>query len=250
MTVRVWELASALFIFLIAAVFLLGGQPIEGAVAAALGTFWLVGRANIPQWIGYGYVRRSAAFELIRAVALCIVLLAAMATTFVAWALGWNRDPEGPLLFIALGGVMVLLRYEIERRFEHFDDLARGGDAEAAVGSALDDLDGFEVEHNWLRPDGFGNVDHIAHRLADGAWFAIETKSGWFRTQAAAQAVSNALAVKKREGVTWVTAVVCVGKATDPVREHRHGNSRVWIVRRDHLAGWLPTAPTTQTYFR
>jgi hypothetical protein len=248
MTVRLWELATTLLVFLLATIFLLGGQPIEGAVAAALAIFWVVGRATVPEWLGYRYVSRHAALELVRVIALVVVLLAAMATMFVALALGWNHDREGPFLFIALAGVMVLLRYEIERRFGHYENLADGGRAEVEVGEILDGLDRFDVEHNWLPSGGFGNVDHIVRRESHGAWFAIETKSGWFRVQNASQVIRNALAVKQRVDARWVTPVVCVGKAKDPVREHRQGKARVWVVRRDQLASWLPSARSTQTY--
>lgn len=246
MIVRLWELATALVIVLFAALFMLGGQVIEGAVVAALGVFWALGRAKVPEWLGPHYLRRKASLELAKIAALYVCMLAAVAATVIGLLEHWNRDPEGPVLELALMGVMVLLYNDLSRRFRDVDNLVVGGDAEAAVAEALESLDGADVHHNWLTESGFGNVDHYLRR-SDGEWFAIETKGGWFRPDNAAQAVRSALAVKARYEVAWVTAVVCVGKAREPVREYRTGNSRVWIVRHDHLAAWLPTARSTRS---
>jgi hypothetical protein len=246
-TVRLWELATAVVIVLFGALFVVGGQVIEGVVVAALGIFWTFGRAKVPEWLGPRYLRRKASLELAKIAALSVCMLAATAASAVALVEHWNRDPEGPLLDLALIGVMVLLYNDLNRRLRDVDNLILGGNAETAVAEILESLDGAEVHHNWLPENGYGNVDHFVRR-SDGEWFAIETKSGWFRPENAAQAVRSALAVKSYAGAPWVTPVVCVGKAREEVREYRSGKSRVWVVSRSRLAESLPTAPSTRSW--
>jgi hypothetical protein len=247
-TVRVWEMAVALFGAAIAFVLVFGGAIIEGVVLGSLSGYWLLGRARVPEDLGARFLHRKALAELLKALALSLVMLAVLATIVVASLLGWNRDPEGPLLFAALLGVTVLLKRDLEDRIVRIDRFERGGDAEIAVAHALATLPaGWSVEHNLLRGDGYGNVDHVVTR-PDGECFVIETKSTGYRSRYLGQTVSCAIAVKKQRRLRWVSPVLCIDDPEQIPEERRLGRARVWLVDRRQLADWLLTASTTRSW--
>jgi hypothetical protein len=248
MTVRLWRVGVAALAALCAALFFVTAHVFEGVTVLVVTTLWFVDRARVSEALGAEFLHHKAYLEFAKIMALAVAVFATFAAIILGLLLDWNHDPEGPILFAALAGLMYLLAREAERRLVTFENLMDGGNAEVLVSNELRRLpEGFEAEDNWLRPDGYGNVDHIVRR-PDGEFFAIETKSGHFRHEAARQALWGALAVKKSRDLRWVTPVVCATKSTEPPRTVRDRNSDVWVVALADLAKWLPTARPTRRY--
>jgi hypothetical protein len=246
-TITAWRLPVAVLAVLFSLVLVLGGLVLEGVIISAVAMLWLVSHAGVAESAGIRFLHRRAYIEFAKIVLLAVLLLTAVAAIAVGFALGWNRHPEGPVMFSALYGVAILLMRELERCSKTFENHMDGGDAEVYVSELLQTLpDDWRVEENWLRPDGRGNVDHIVVR-PDGTWFAIETKSHRFRHAAAAQAVGGAVAVKVAHNVPWVVPVVCVVDETQPTSERAVGRSKVWVVDRSRLLELLKTVPLRQT---
>jgi hypothetical protein len=227
---------------------LLSGAVIEGVVFGCVAVLWLIGRGRVPEQLGAHFLHRKATLELLKSACLAIILLAAIATVFTATVLHWNRDPEGPVLYCALIGVMILLKRELEGRFTLIDRLQAGGSAELAVADELSRLPAsWTVEHNVLRSDGRGNVDHIVTR-PDGECFVVETKSGCYRIGHLGQALGCAVGIKKDRRLRWTSPVICVDDPHQRPELKSHGKSHVWVVDRHQLAEWLPSATSTRRY--
>jgi hypothetical protein len=245
MVISLWRLPVAALGLALALILLIDGAVFEAVTVGSIVVLWFVDRAGVPESLGARFLHRKADLELIKIVVLAVVTVAALAAMFAGFAFGWNHDSEAPVLYAALPALMFMLVRDIERRLDLLEDLRRGGDAELLVSGVLEDLPGDWVrEDNWLRADGKGNVDHIVRR-ADGEWFAIETKSGRFRHSAAGQAVGCAVAVQKARRLRWVSPIVCVAADYAPTLQ-RVGNADVWVVGRQQLAAWLPTATPTR----
>jgi len=247
MVVALWRLPVAALGLALALVLLIGGAVFEAVIVGAVVVLWFVDRAGVPESLGARFLHRKADLELVKIVVLTAVVVAALAAMFAGFSFGWNHDSEGPVLYAALAGLMFLLMRDVDRRMDLFENLRDGGNAELLVSAELRKLpDGWECEDNWLRADEKGNVDHIVRR-PDGEWFALETKSGRFRHAAASQAVGCAVAVQKARHLRWVTPVVCVGGDQLPTL-HRVGKAGVWVIGRDRLADWLPSAAPTHRH--
>jgi hypothetical protein len=192
---RVWEIVVAIFGVLLAAFLALGGTVAEAVVAASLTALWFVGRLTIVDVPGVagGFVQKKANVEFARSIALALILLAVIAVTWGGALAGWGRGVEGRLLFISLSGLMILLAREFEARMDLVDRLRRGARSEKQVGAMLDQLrrEGWEVIDDWCRDDRRANVDHAVR--GPGGAFAVETKSGTYRSSYLGQAIGNAM---------------------------------------------------------
>lgn len=239
MTFVGWRLATSALGVLLGALFVATGFVFEGVIAASVASLWFLAHAGVPESVGVRFLHHQAYLQFARLAILVVLTLAALAALAVGFVLRWNTDPEGPLLFASLAGCAVLLMREVERASLSFDRLMDGGNAEVLVYNELHTLpDGWVSDHNWLRPDGFGNVDHIV-RSPEGDWFAIETKSHRFRYRDLRQAVTGALEVRKALGLRWVTPVLCVNDREQQTVQRRVGNAVVWVVDREALAPFL-----------
>lgn len=239
MTFVAWRLATTVLGLLLGVLFLGTGFIFEGVITASVALLWCLVHARVPESVGVRFLHHQAYLQFARLAVIVILVLAALAALAVGFVLRWNTEAQGPLLFAALAGCAVLLMREAERTVVSFDRFMDGGDAEVRVYNELRTLpDGWVSDHNWLRPDGFGNVDHIVGS-PDGRWFAVETKSHWFRYRDLRQAVTGALAVKNALDVRWVTPVLCVDDRQQKTVQRRVGNAFVWVVDREKLAGFL-----------
>lgn len=92
---------------------------------------------------------------------------------------------------------------------------------------------------NFLRDDGWGNIDHVAWG-ASGV-YAIETKSGQLRRSHLRQAAGNAAWLKGKLAVPWVTAVICL-----PDETPAHQDGWVYVMGQRELLDWLRSRPPRQ----
>lgn len=241
MKARVWEFSVAIFGIVYGLLLVVGGTIPEGVVVGALTVIWFVGRMTIIDAPGVagGFVQKRANVELARSLALGLIFLAVMAVQLGGALAGWGHGTQGRLLFAALIGLMLLLKREIESRMDLVDRLRVGAAAEKQVGGVLASLrqEGWEVIDDWCRDDRFGNVDHAVR--GPGGVFAIETKSGSYRSRHLGQAIGNAMWLKTKWHEPWVTAVVCVDDEDQRPAERFLGRSSVWVVDWRQLPDWL-----------
>lgn len=241
MRVRVWEFSVAVFGVVYGALLVVGGAVPEGVVVASVTVVWFVGRLTIIDAPGVagGFVQKRANVELVRSIALGMILLVVIAVEFGAALAGWGKDLQGRLFVMALIGLMLLLKREIESRMDLFDSFQLGATSEKQVGAVLDQLrqDGWEVIDDWCRDDRRANVDHAVR--GPGGVFAIETKSGAYRSRHLGQAISNAMWLRGKWREPWVTAVVCVDDEHQQPVERFLGRSSAWVVDWRQLPDWL-----------
>ena len=152
-------------------------------------------------------------------------------------------DQHGPVAFWALLGFSLFLVREVYRVGEDAIGWMLGSDTERAVAREIDPLrdQGWLVTHD-IRKDFGGNVDHFL--TGPNGAFAIETKRGRPRTSDRGQAISNAIWAKRKFGLRFVTAILCVG--TDPpAQPEQHGP--VWVLGKEHLVEFLRSTTPTPT---
>jgi hypothetical protein len=260
MKARVWEISVAAVGLLFAAFLLVGGTVAEGVVAASLTVVWFVGRLTIIDSPGVagGYVQKKANVAFAQSVGLGLILLAVVGVQLGGALAGWGRDVQGRLLFLSLIGLMFLLKREIESRMDVVDRYRLGAASEKQVGAALAPLrdEGWEIIDDWCRDDRRANVDHAVR--GPGGVFAIETKSGGYRSRQLGQAINNAIWLKGKWHERWVTAVVCVDDKDQQPVEKGLGRTSAWVVDWRDLPDWLrsqesrsrPVPSTTSTSVR
>lgn len=235
--VRAWEFVVAVVGFLIALLYALTGAPllavgIAGGVAAGLAA--RMSPIELPG-VAAGHVRRQAQLETAKLLSLVAAQLAVLALMVTAALGDWSQDPEGLVAVLALSGLSILLLIELNRRGDIVLNYVLGARSEQSVSKELEQLPSeWFVTHNWKKQFG-GNIDHIA--IAATGAFAIETKSGGYRSAAGSQAIGAAMELRYLTGIGWVTAVVCVPDGETPIKK-----GAVWIVPRRQLAAWLQTS--------
>lgn len=242
-TVRVWQLCAGVLGLLLSAMLLAGGGYAIGLFFLAVTTVWLVFRLRVaePGHVAGAFAVRRGRLKLAQTAVLLAIYVCVCATLFVAQHDNWSRHTEGQVATYALAGFAFLLLREMNRLGDSALNWLSGGWAEQAVGTSLAELreDGWTVIDNWLRDDGWGNIDHVVWG-PNGA-YAIETKSGSFRRSHLSQALGNAAWTKRKLGVRWVTAVVCV-----PGRAEPREDGYAWVVGRECLVEWLRKRPLSR----
>jgi hypothetical protein len=227
--------------------FVLSGALLEAVVVGTTSSLWFVSRLRILDDAGTGslFLRRKALLEGVQMLCLGVLMLAAIAVTIAIVFLPWKHTAEGRLLDLALVGIVLLLKRELERHDEAFHRLHRGIDAEEAVADALSAVRdrGWEVVNGWPRESG-GNLDHAVR--GPNRVFAIETKSYRFPTNKdLSQAIRNAVWLKQQWNVDWVVPVVCVNQPGLDAVERFSGANGVWVVDRRTLSDWLVAMDAT-----
>jgi len=234
--VRSWEglllcLPGGLSVF-----FLLSGQLAAGLVLAAVVILLAVSRAQIPELnIAGGYARARAFLLLGRWIALYLIFAVVIWLFILMHEQHWTRDPHGTVAFWSLLGFSLFLARELYRVAEQANAWLLGSDMEREVARELDPLraEGWLITHD-IRKDRGGNVDHFL--TGPNGAFAIETKRGRPRVSDRGQAISNAIWAKRKFGLPFVTAILCVG--TDPpAAPEQHGP--VWVLGREQLLEFL-----------
>jgi hypothetical protein len=234
--VRSWEgfllcLPGGLSVFLV-----ISGEVVAGLVLAAVVLMLAVSRAQIQERNVAGGYARARAFLLIgQGVALFLIYGVVVWLFFVMQTEHWTNDSHGRVAFWALLGFSLFLAREVYRVGDQATGWLLGSDMERDVAREIDPLrdDGWLITHD-IRKDFGGNVDHFL--TGPNGAFAIETKRGRARVSDRGQAISNAIWAKKKFGLRFVTAILCVG--TDPpVEPEQHGP--VWVLGKEHLAEFL-----------
>jgi hypothetical protein len=245
MSLRRWEALVGLGGMLVSLLLLISFDVAEAVVLAALSTAWVAGRIRVLERFDVpgAYSLDQARVRTVQAFALWVILIAISAILIAGGMAGWGRDTEGRFLVAACVGLAVLLGRDLEARVDLIWRLKRGGRAEEEVGDELSVLRdaGWEVINNWKRDDGYGNVDHVVRGPA--GVFAVETKSGRYRTADLGQAVGNAIWVKHKLHARWVTAILCVNDPEREPAEVRSGRSTVWVIDQRGLRQWLAEQP-------
>jgi hypothetical protein len=236
--VRSWEglllcLPGGLSVFLV-----ISGHGAAGLVLAAVVLMLAVSRAQIQERnVAGGYARARAFLLLGRWLALLVIFGVVVWLFFVMHSGHWTDDEHGRVAFFALVGFSLFLVREVYRVGEDAIGWLLGSDTEREVARAIDPLrdEGWLITHD-IRKDFGGNVDHFL--TGPNGAFAIETKRGRPRTSDRGQAISNAIWAKRKFGLRFVTAILCVG--TDPpAAPEQHGP--VWVLGREHLVEFLRT---------
>jgi hypothetical protein len=238
MKVQVWVLVAAALGGFIALVYVLSGDVGVGigfgaATAAALSTQL---RPLDRRGIAAGRIRSEAKITTIKVISLAAGLLCVFYFSIQA-ALGhWGRTESGLVATLALTGLEAMLFIELRRQGDDLFNRLRGAVGEETVRDLLDPLqeEGWIVVHNWDRTRA-GNIDHIV--VGETGAFAIETKSGPYRSNAGAQAIGAAMAVRELADLSWVTPVACVADQDTPARK-----GPVWVVGPESLVEWITSA--------
>jgi hypothetical protein len=233
---RWWEITLLVPFAGVAILFLIGGQPIAGVVLVALIVVVVGLRAQIRERnVAGGYARVRGFLLIAEWAALLSIYLVVVWMYFVMWHGHWTRDRHGTVAFWALAGLGFFLARECLRVGTDAGHWLLGGDMEREVARVLDPLreEGWLVTHDIRRERG-GNIDHFVS--GPHAAFVIETKSGANRAAARNQAIANAVWAKKKFGVRWVTAVLCVG--TDPPAQPMQ-QGHAWVLGKAQLAEFL-----------
>jgi hypothetical protein len=235
-------IAGAVIGVLVGISLVVGGAVAEGVVAACLTVAWFAGHVTIADRPGIAgrFASHTANLELVRSVALSVVMVAVIGVTMAVALVGWTRDTEGRLLVFALVGVAFLMNRDLDVRIKFMERWERGAASEQAVGDALAQLRHYpdwEVIHDWNRDDRRGNVDHAVRGPA--GVFAIVTNSGRYRNTDLGQAVGNAIWLKTKWNAKWATAVVCVDDETQSPERKVYGRSSAWVIDRRGLVPWL-----------
>lgn len=219
--------------------FLLSGQIAAGLVLAAVVVVLAASRAQIPELNVAGGYARTRAFLLIgKWVALFVIYGVVVWLFFVMHEEHWTRDRHGMVAFWALLGFSLFLAREIYRVGEQALNWLLGSAMEREVARELDPLreEGWLITHD-IRKDRGGNVDHFV--TGPTGAFAVETKRGRPRVSDRGQAISNAIWAKKKFGLPFVAAILCVG--TDPpAAPEQHGP--VWVLGKEQLVEFLRAA--------
>jgi hypothetical protein len=231
--------ATALAAF--AVLLILSEDYVSGPALLAIVLLVAISRVSIVERnLAGSYERGRSRLAFLRAFVLWVINISVAATLVVAGAQHWTTlDTRGRVAVWALVGFAWLLYREMDRRGDEAINRLKGSQAEEHVGRQLELMrpHGWEVVHN-LKKDIRGNIDHMV--WGDRGVYAIETKSGRFRHSDVSQAIGNALWVKRKFGVRWVTAVLCVGEdPPSPPRQVRYA----WVLGPDDLVQWLQTRP-------
>jgi Nuclease-related domain len=238
MKVRFWVLVAAAFGGFIAVVYTLAGAVGIGAGFAAATAVGLATqlRPEDRRGIAGGRVRNEAKIAALKAISIAFGLACVFGFLVRSAINHWGRSQPGLVAILALTGLEATLFIELRRQVDDLLNRLRGAVGEETVRDLLDPLrdEGWIVVHNWDRQNG-GNIDHIV--IGETGAFAIETKSGRYRSQAGGQAIGAAMAVRELTGVGWVTAVACVADQDKPTQK-----GPLWVVGPGSLVGWLTSA--------
>lgn len=133
----------------------------------------------------------------------------------------------------AILGLCFMLLTELWRSGEATQKWFVGARAEREVGGKLAVFKdrGWLLLHGYKR-DNWGDIDHVL--CGPGGAYAIETKSYGYRISDVGQATRNAVWLRDKLEVPWVTGVLCVDDDRPPFKK-----DRIWIVNHSDLVGWL-----------
>lgn len=133
----------------------------------------------------------------------------------------------------AIVGLCFMLLTELSRSGQATRKWLSGARVEREIGGKL----GVFKERGWVllhgyKRDNWGDIDHVL--CGPGGAFAIETKSYGFRPSDVSQATRNAIWLRDKLEVPWVTGVLCVDDERAPFRR-----DKIWVVNHRDLVAWL-----------
>jgi hypothetical protein len=232
---QIWEIGVAVGALLLAGLLFAAGGVVQGVAFVLFAAVWVIARVDvIADVTSAGRAARfRARLGIARFVVLVIVYFAATAGLFVVAFSDEKSTTVGQIAAFALCGLTALLFLELRRTDDDTINWLKGSKAEENVGGELDKLreEGWMVIHG-LPNDWGGDVDHIV--CGPRGAYSIETKSGRFRRPDRHQATRNAVWVKKKLGVPWVTGVLCVGEDIPPTK-HEY----IWVMGHGYILDWI-----------
>lgn len=235
MTLRVWEIVTAVLGAAFAAIFIFSNASGLGFALLAADGLWVVTRLRIEERHDQAgrYATLRGRLGLAKVILLLLIYAAAV------WGLFVIKDDVGGkaratiVAAFAVAGLCYFLLTELRRGADDALNWLRGGRAESLNGADLGVLEehGWLVLHNYKRERG-GDIDHIV--CGPHGAYAIETKSYGFRYRDMRQTKSNAWWLHEKLGIPWATGILCVAEDHPP--EHK---DPIWVVGRDHLVSFI-----------
>jgi hypothetical protein len=133
----------------------------------------------------------------------------------------------------AIIGLCFMLLTELSRSGDATRKWFVGARAEREIGNKLAAFKsrGWLLLHGYKR-DNWGDIDHVL--CGPGGAYAIETKSYGYRPSDVGQAVRNAIWLRDKLEIPWVTGVLCVDDDRAPFKK-----DKIWVVNHRDLVGWL-----------
>lgn len=235
MTLRLWEVAVATASLLFGAIFLFSGMPGLGLGLLAADLLWLVTRIEILENHDEPahYTTLRGQLGILKLVLLLGLNAAAIyAIYFIEHDFG-ARTRGTVVADFAIIGLCFMLLTELWRCGETTRKWFVGARAEREIGGKLVAFKnrGWLLLHGYKR-DAWGDIDHVL--CGPGGAYAIETKSYPYRASDVLQATRNAVWLREKLQVPFVTGVLCVDDVRPPFRK-----DKVWIVSHRDLVGWL-----------
>jgi hypothetical protein len=161
----VWEAVVALLGLLLVALLLVGGGYAVGLFFLATTSVWIASRIRVaePGHIAGAFAIRRGRLHVARTGILFAIYLGVCLALLVAAQDHWSRDIEGQVAAYSLAALGFLLLREIRQSGDTAFNWLTGGRAEQAVAGVLEPLksEGWIVIDNFVRDDGWGNVDHV-----------------------------------------------------------------------------------------
>ncbi len=235
MRLKLWQVAVATAAWLFAAVFLFSDMSGLGLGLLAADLLWLVTRIEILE-----NHDEPAHYTTLRG-QLGILKLALLFGLNAAaiYAIYFIEHDFGPrargtvVADFAIIGLCFMLLTELWRCGEATRKWFVGARAEREIGGKLAAFKtrGWLLLHGYKR-DKWGDIDHVL--CGPGGAYAIETKSYGYRASDVVQATRNAVWLREKLQVPFVTGVLCVDDARAPFRK-----DKIWIVSHRDLVGWL-----------
>jgi hypothetical protein len=178
-----------------------------------------------------GSFAKRRALSQFRVALVFLVLGLAAAAASAAMLLSGTSTAIGAAALVFVG---VAAKHFFDERLALGVRWGKGGNAEQAVGSLLDELrqDGFIVEHD-LDDVVAGNVDHLLRK--GDCVFLVETKFCSYVDRDLRKARRDAAQVARRRQVRWVQPIICLATRTYGPRKV----GRVVVLGLDELLPYL-----------
>ena len=235
MSLKLWEVAVAFVAGLFAAIFLFSDVTGLGLGLLAADLLWMVTRIEILEnddEPAHYTTLRGQLGVLKLALLLGLNAAAIYAIFFIERDFG-ARARGTVVADFAIIGLCFMLLTELWRCGEETKKWFVGARAERDIGGKLVAFKdrGWLLLHGYKR-DSWGDIDHVL--CGPGGAYAIETKSYGYRASDVGKAARNAIWLRDKLEVQWVTGVLCIDDDRPPFKKNR-----VWIVSHRDLVGWL-----------
>lgn len=235
MRLKLWEVALATAAAAFALIFLFSSASGLGVALFAADLLWLVTRIEILEnHAEPGHYTTLRGQLGILKLALLLALNGAAIYAIYLIQHDFGARARGTVVAdFAIIGLCFMLLTELWRSGEVTRKWLVGARAERAIGDKLGAFKtrGWLLLHGYKR-DNWGDIDHVL--CGPGGAYAIETKSYGYRPSDVGQAVRNAIWLRAKLEIPWVTGVLCIDDDRAPFKK-----DKIWIVSHRDLVGWI-----------